>query len=207
MSEMRLQGRKLAAAIIATCLVAGCGSGIGSGTGSSGNGSGTSMSVTKAEVTPAASHLGQQVAVHWTVDYATPAAGYTAEFHLNNQPSLIEGMSGLTRVFSANGDLGPLTVGKDATINCTLQLSGGSPAISCGSYGTRYLNSFNLTQPLYGIIKACTYDASMQQVCDTRATGPLNFQFSSAKLAANQSDEPAPAQDASEVAPQSAQEK
>lgn len=170
------RGKVAVGMIAAGAMLTACGGGGDvAGLGGGDTGGSASMSLTKAEVTPASVGTGQQVAVHWTVAYSTPAVGYSTEFHLNSQPALIQGMSGLTRVFYANGDMGPTTVGKDATVSCTLQSSYGRPVLNCGTYGSRYLDTFDLTKPLYGIFKACTYDAGMNQVCDTKATGPITF--------------------------------
>jgi hypothetical protein len=166
-----------------TLTLVGCGGGGdtvpvsgGSGTpGSSSGGSDAYITVTAADVNPATAKLNQAARVHWTVAYATPTVGYHTEFHINNQPALIPGYSGLTRIFYANGDLGPVTVGKDATIICTYQDISGRPALNCGSYGSRYIDNFDLTKPLYGIVKACIYDGSMQEVCDTRATAAFTL--------------------------------
>ena len=166
----------------------GCGSGGDSGgapvigTGSGTGGDTAAMTVNQFTVTPSAVTVGKQVAIHWNVGYSTPAAGYTAEFHLNNQPSLVQGFSALTRVFHANGDMGGTSVGKDATVTCTYETVYGSPTLSCGSYGARYLTTFDLTKPMYGILRACTYNSAMQEVCAEK-TVPLTFGTSAAKAA------------------------
>ena len=138
------------------------------------------MTINKFTATPSTLAIGTHAAIHWNVSYTTPATGYSAEFHINNQPSLVQGFSGLTRVFYANGDLGPSTVGKDATISCTYITSYGRPILDCGTYGARYIDTFDLTKPMYGILKACTYDATMTQVCDQKAIS-LTFSTAAAK--------------------------
>ena len=152
------------------------------------------MTINQLTVTPSTVTIGKQVAVHWNVSYSTPAAGYTAEFHVNNQPSLVQGISGLTRVFSANGDLGPSSVGKDATVNCSYGTSGGRPALVCGSYGSRFMDTFDLTKPVYGIVKACTYNESMQQVCAEKSVA-LKFSSTAAKEVVAEGEVSEPADD------------
>jgi hypothetical protein len=177
-------------------LLAGCGGGggdalpIGTG-GDTTGGSGTYITVTAVDVTPATVRLNQTARVHWTVAYATPTVGYHTEFHINNQPALIAGFSGLTRVFYANGDLGPTTVSKDAAINCTYQDISGRPALNCGSYGSRYIDNLDLTKPLYGILKACVYDGGMQEVCTTRATAAFNLTRTAKEVVGDETTAPA----------------
>ncbi|HIJ97013.1 MAG TPA: hypothetical protein HPP94_15015 [Desulfuromonadales bacterium] len=167
-------------------VLSGCGTGgvdsVPGGSGGGGGGDTAAMTVNQLTVTPSSVAVGKSMAVHWNVSYSTPATGYSAEFHINNQPSLITGLSALTRVFYANGDLGGSTVGKDATISCTYSTLYGVPTLNCGTYGYRYIDTFDLTKPMYGILKACTYDTSMKQVCAEKSV-PLSFVTSAAKEA------------------------
>ncbi len=143
--------------------------------GGSSGGTTASMSITQFDVTPTTILQNQQFKVHWIVSYSTPATGYTAEFHVNSEASLISGCSGCTRVFNANGDMSGSSYGKDVTVTGILSKNAtGYYILFASPIGSRYLTDFDLTNTIYGILKACTYDSSMNQVCDTK-TVQLKF--------------------------------
>ncbi len=160
-------------------LIIGCGGGSSSNiTGPSGNSSGSgssaSMSVTQFDVTPTTILNNQQFTVHWAVSYSPLATGYTAEFHVNDSPSLISGCTGCTIVFSLFGDMPASSFGSDVTATGTLMKDryGNDYVHFVSPIGNRIL-TFNLANPVYGIVKACTFNSGVQ-ACDTK-TVQLKF--------------------------------
>lgn len=166
--------RVLSVLLLCATLLYGCGGGGGGTSGVPSGGSG-SINITSFNISPTTISNGTTFDVTWSVNYSSPSDLYWLEFHMNSQNSIPSNNTEDTKHFYRNCSSGnPVYDCKQSgTIRCQVNTdNAGKLYTSCN-----ILNSTDSPTPHniiftgngYAILKACIYNANMQEVCDQRS--------------------------------------
>jgi len=161
--------------IMSVLIFSGCGGvsdslGGGGGTGGGGN---YHISIASYDVNPKTITQGTSFEINWDIDY-NGVAGYWVEFHMNSQNSIPSNAWDLTKHFNYNCEMGPGTCGKKGTVRCEVKKDNtGSLFTECRPTWTSNpmptVKGIIFSGNGYAILKACTYDSSMETICNEKS--------------------------------------
>lgn len=169
---------KVIGILLMVSILVGCGAGgdsidgLPSG-GSSGGGGNYHINITSYDMNPKVLSDGTSFQVTWTVDYSG-VAGYWVEFHMNSENSINENMTGLTRHFYYNCEMGPGTCGKSGNVMGTVNKYQYDDRLYtlCSPNWTNIgsqAHDIIFRGNGYAILRACTYDGRMNKICDQKS--------------------------------------
>jgi hypothetical protein len=135
--------------------------------GNGGGGSGYYITIENFGVDP--SNLSNDFTFTWKVNY-NGIAGYWIEFYINSSNEIPNGVSSIARHFYLNC-VGIFCDSPSGTVNCQVNIDPSGNFYTLCQYDSLSPQShnFSFSGNGYAILKACIYDASLNQICNTKS--------------------------------------
>lgn len=168
--------RVLSILLLCAALLYGCGGGGGTSGFSSGSSGGSAfINITSFNMSTPTISNGTTFDATWSVNYSSPSDLYWLEFHMNSQNSIPQNNSALTKHLYRNcSSSNPVFDCKqNGTIRCQVNTDyTGKLYTICNILNSTVsptTHNIIFTGNGYAILKACIYNANMQEVCDQKS--------------------------------------